>query len=114
MSNRIKQSVIALTLGAAVATAGLAFAQAGTAPAGSGVILAQAATAQGASPNAARLTLRDIYDRVEAAGYTDIREIDRENGRYEVKANNAEGRAVKLYVDSVDGKIIKEKMRDDD
>lgn len=113
MSNRIRKSIIALALGSA-AIAGLAFAQTDTASAGPSTSMAQAATATGTSQQAPGLTLKEVYDRVEAAGYTDIREIDREKGRYEVKATNAEGRAVKLYVDSVSGKIIKEKVRDDD
>lgn len=60
------------------------------------------------------LNIRQVYDKLEAAGYTDIREIDREFNGYEVKARNREGSKVKLYVDPRSGEVIRTKMRDDD
>lgn len=57
-------------------------------------------------------TLRDIYDRVEAAGYRDMREIELEKGRWEVKALDAEGRPVKLYVNDATGEIEHVKRKD--
>lgn len=63
-----------------------------------------------------QLNIRDIYDRVEAAGYVDIREIeyeeDRRGGHYEVKARNARGERVKLYVHPDTGVIERERRRD--
>lgn len=68
------------------------------------------------APAAPRLNIRDIYDRVEAAGYVDIREIeferDRSGGHYEVKARNARGERVKLYVDAATGTIERERRHD--
>lgn len=63
-----RRHLIALAAGAALVL-GIAQAQAQTpAPA--------PASATAAAPAAARLTIRDIYDRMEAAGYRDIREIE--------------------------------------
>jgi hypothetical protein len=62
--------------------------------------------------NAPQLTLREIYDRVEAAGYRNIREIEHEHGRYKVKAQNAQGARVKLYVNAASGAVEHTRTRD--
>lgn len=59
-----------------------------------------------------KLNIRDIYDRVEKSGYSDIREIELEKGRWEVKALNAEGQPAKLYVNGDSGEIEHVKQRD--
>ena len=69
---------------------------------------APAATAP-ASPH---LTIRDIYDRMEAAGYRDIREIEYSHGRYEVEAHNAQGQRVKLHVNAQTGAVERTRTRD--
>ena len=91
MSNRIKKSAIILALSSAAAMAGLAYAQPqvpGVAPVAT---LAQAAAPAGsaAGEKSAWLNLGQIYDRLVAAGYTDIREIERERDGYEAKARDA-------------------------
>lgn len=58
------------------------------------------------------LTIKQIYDRVEAAGYGDIREIEREDNHYEVEATAADGRRAELYIDLVSGEITKTKFKD--
>lgn len=68
--------------------------------------------APAATPAAPALTIRDIYDRMEAAGYRDMREIELSKGRYEVKARNAQGERVKLYVNAGTGVV--ERTRSDD
>ncbi|HCN70187.1 MAG TPA: hypothetical protein DIS96_00120 [Pusillimonas sp.] len=60
------------------------------------------------------LGMRDILARVESAGYSDIREVEKEKSGYEVKARNQNGQMVKLYVEPINGNIINEKRRDDD
>ncbi len=67
------------------------------------------AAAPATSPAAPQLTIRDIYDRMEAAGYRDMREIELDNGRYEVKARNARGERVKLYVNASTGVVERER-----
>lgn len=90
-----RRLLIALAAGAALV---LGIAQAQTpAPA--------PASATAAAPAAARLTIRDIYDRMETAGYREIREIEWDDGRYEVKARNAQGERVKLEVNGRSGEV---------
>ena len=56
---------------------------------------------------------RQIYDRVEAAGYVNIREIELEKyGHYEVKARNAQGDRVKLHVNAQTGEIERNRFDD--
>lgn len=70
---------------------------------------------QTAAPQApVRLTIRDIYDRVEAAGYHDLREIELEDGRFEVKAFDADGQPVKLYVNASSGEVERIKRKTPD
>ena len=66
------------------------------------------------SSSAKLLTIRDIYDRVDAAGYREVREIDLDHGRYEVKALNAQGQSVKLYVNARSGAIEQVRNRSND
>lgn len=69
------------------------------------------APAAASAPAAQRLTIREIYDRVEAAGYRNQREIEFERGRYVVKATNAQGQSVKLEVNAGSGAIERERVR---
>jgi uncharacterized membrane protein YkoI len=53
------------------------------------------------------LSVRAILDKVEAQGYRDISEVERDDGRYEVKALDAEGRRVKIKLDARTGEVVK-------
>lgn len=66
-----------------------------------------AAPATSAAPAAKELTIPEVYQRVEAAGYKEVRKIELEDGRYEVKARDAEGAKVKLYVNPHSGEVEK-------
>lgn len=105
-----KSSIRILVSSAAAAALALGIAQAQT-PAPTPAPTAAPAPAATSAPAAPQLTLRDIYDRVEAAGYRDIREIERDHGRYEVKATNAEGQSVKLYVNASTGVVERTRIR---
>lgn len=94
---------------AAALSLALGMAQAQTPPAPAAP---QAPAATASAPAAASaLTIRDIYDRVEAAGYRDIREIEWDQGRYEVKASNAQDQRVKLYVNATTGAVESTRVR---
>ena len=69
--------------------------------------MAAQAPAAASTQAAPQLNIRDIYDRLEAAGYRDMREIEWDNGHYEVKASNAQGQRVKLYVNASTGAVEK-------
>ena len=73
-----------------------------------------AATAPAAvSPAAPMLTIRQVYDKMEAAGYRNISEIERSSKHgYEVKAYDPQGQRVKLYVDPQSGAVTRSRFDD--
>lgn len=52
------------------------------------------------------LPLPKLIERLEAAGYRDIEKIERERGRYEVRATDRQGARVKLYLHPQSGELI--------
>ncbi|WP_370681708.1 PepSY domain-containing protein [Comamonas sp. GB3 AK4-5] len=83
-----------------------------------GVAMAQTpAVAQAAAPTALSwkaepgLTIRQVYDRLEAAGYRDLREIEWDHSHYEVKARDAQGTWVKLDVDGSTGAVLRSRNK---
>lgn len=57
------------------------------------------------------LTIRQVYDKVEAAGFRDIMEIERDSDYFEVKAIDPQGKKAKLKVDLVTGEILKSESK---
>lgn len=78
-----------------------------------GAILAPVVLAQmggDTQPAASRqqwLSLSEIQQRLEAAGYRDIDKIEREDDYYEVKGTDPNGRRVELKLDPVSGEVTK-------
>lgn len=73
---------------------------------------ATAATApQPASKVQPSLNIRQIYDRLDAAGYRELQEIEWSDGRYEVKGMNAQGERVKLEVDGNTGEVLRSRTK---
>lgn len=54
-----------------------------------------------------RLSVPQVAQRVSEQGYTDITEVELEDGNYEIKARDKEGRWVEIYVDGRTGKVIR-------
>lgn len=52
------------------------------------------------------LPLPKLIERLEAAGYRDIEKIERERGRYEVRATDRQGARVKLYLHPHSGELL--------
>lgn len=75
-------------------------------------VLAQTLSAPASTAGGTELSIKQIHDRVEEAGYRDIREVEREDDKYEVKATAADGRRAELYLDPVSGEITKTKFKD--
>ncbi|APX75996.1 PepSY domain-containing protein [Achromobacter insolitus] len=100
----IRNTLAALALGAATLTGAAAVHAQTPAPAPA----QPAATA----PASATLTVRQIYDTLTAAGYRNITEIELEHGRYDVKADNAQGQRVKLRVDAQSGAVLRSRIKD--
>ncbi|WP_447982433.1 PepSY domain-containing protein [Achromobacter kerstersii] len=118
---RIQKTLAALAIGASALVAGAA-AQAQTAAPAQAPAPAQAAqaaptpaaqTAPAAAPAAPMLTIRQVYDKMEAAGYRNISEIERSSKHgYEVKAYDPQGQRVKLRVDPQSGAVTRSRFDD--
>lgn len=102
---RIQNTLAALAIGACALVAGTAAHAQAAAP---------AATAPAAvAPAAPMLTIRQVYDKMEAAGYRNISEIERSSKHgYEVKAYDPQGQRVKLYVDPQSGAVTRSRFDD--
>jgi hypothetical protein len=103
MMTRMQKTLAALAIGGSALAAG--------APA-----FAQAAAPQapaGAAAPAPMLTIRQVYDKMEAAGYRNISEIERSSKHgYEVKAYDPQGQRVKLRVDPQSGAVTRSRFDD--
>lgn len=51
------------------------------------------------------LSIPQVHDRLDAAGYRNIEKIERERGGYEVRAADRNGQRVKLHVNPQTGEI---------
>src|SRR5690606_33103335 len=58
-------------------------------------------------PGPTDITIDQARDAVEDAGYTNIRSLEFDDGRWEVDARDDQGRKVEVTVDAATGKIIK-------
>ena len=103
---------LAVGLGGLLATAGFglgivqgAFAQSDQPVLGTGQEAAQAAPA---------MPMEQVLAQLKAEGYSEVYEIEREHGKYEVKAKNRDGRRVELSLDASTGKTLGTEEEDDD
>lgn len=64
-------------------------------------------------PAQPRLGIGEIVVRVEAQGYRDIEEVEREGDGYEICAKDAQGREVELEVNGATGRVEKVEVSDD-
>lgn len=109
---RIQKTLAALAIGASALAAGAAT-QAQTAAPAPAAPTPAAQTAPAAAPAAPMLTIRQVYDKMEAAGYRNISEIDRSSKHgYEVKAYDPQGQRVKLRVDPQSGAVTRSRFDD--
>ncbi len=58
------------------------------------------------------LSMEELVATLKQQGYSEIYEIERERGVYEVKARSENGSRVKLYVDPESGEILRKKTDD--
>lgn len=79
-----------------------------TAPAAATAATAPQAASKVQQPS---LNIRQIYDRLDAAGYRELQEIEWSDGRYEVKGTNAQGERVKLEVDGNTGEVLRSRTK---
>ena len=114
MSNRkaaravsVASLIAALALGAGIVSTTLA----GSDQAGAGV-QSPGACEDGRSSGPDELSMEAVLARLADEGYRDVTEIEREHGRYEVEARDAEGRRVELHLDARTGDVLKRELED--
>lgn len=77
-----------------------------------GVLLAPSmATENRAVPTGDRqwLSIAQVHDKLDAAGYRNVEKIERERGGYEARATDRNGDRVKLYVHPQTGEILNQR-----
>lgn len=106
-------AIAALTAGMA-GTAMASNAQGETQANAPATVMAQASQAPAADSPAEKteLTMEQVIAKVKEQGYSDISEIEREDGRYCVEARDAEGKRVEIYVDAKTGEIVEKGKSD--
>ncbi len=65
------------------------------------------------APASARLWLSipQVHEKLEAAGYRNVEKIERERGGYEARAMDRNGGRIKLYVNPQTGEITNQRIR---
>ena len=66
-----------------------------------------------ATAPAPAIPMEQVLAQLKAQGYSEVYEIEREHGKYEVKAKNRDGRTVELYLDAATGKALQSEEDDD-
>ncbi len=59
------------------------------------------------------LPIPEVHARAESAGFRNIERIEREGGRYEVKATDPSGQRIKLFLHPRTGEILERRTRDE-
>jgi len=103
-SQRLSSLVVAAVLATGVATLLPAVAQTPQPP----------AAAVDAAPKGKPLTITQVLDKLEAAGYRNIQKVETQRNGFEVYATNREGQRVELDVDSITGQVKRSKAKDQD
>jgi hypothetical protein len=57
------------------------------------------------------MSIPQIHDKLESAGYRSIEKIKREHGNYEVRATDRAGERVKLYLHPQTGEVVERPQR---
>ncbi|MCW8907901.1 MAG: PepSY domain-containing protein [Sedimenticola sp.] len=78
-----------------------------------GTAIAASSTADRAGSDADWLTIPAVHEKVIAAGYNDIHEIERERSGYDVEAYDSYGGRVELFVDPINGEVLDVRVKND-
>jgi len=62
---------------------------------------------------AADLTMVQVVQKLESSGYTNIHDVEKDDGVWEVEATAPNGTRVELELDLKDGRILREAPDDD-
>jgi uncharacterized membrane protein YkoI len=83
-----------------------------TAAVGAALLVASTLTLAQNAPT--EIGIKEVIAKLEAMGYKNIHDIEKDDGRWEVDATTADGRRVELDIDPRDGSIIRERPDDED
>lgn len=78
-----------------------------------GSAIAASSDTDRASVRADWLAIPAIYEKVTAAGYKDIHEIERERLGYDVEAYDSNGDRIELFVDPINGEVLDVRIKKD-
>lgn len=56
-----------------------------------------------------KITIQEALSTAEKAGYTGIRKIELEHGKWEVKGRNTQGKKYEIKINAMTGALTKEK-----
>ena len=56
----------------------------------------------------------DVIRSLESAGYTDVHDLEKDDGIYEAEATNSTGQKVDLDIDPATGNVLREEPDNDD
>lgn len=56
----------------------------------------------------------EVIRTLESAGYSDVHDLEKDDGIYEAEATNASGQRVDLDIDPATGNVLREEPDDDD
>jgi uncharacterized membrane protein YkoI len=101
---------LGITLALGAATAGSAIASNESEKYGSRSEYTTSGESSGSTGSA--LSMGQILAKVKERGFTEIYEVERERGVYEVKTRDAEGRLMELYLDAKTGEVLKSEYED--
>jgi len=79
-----------------------------------GIAFSAIVIAAARDPNAREVNADQVMSRIEAAGYTDVRNIHREGNHFDAKATDRAGKEVSLDIDAQTGAITREKEGKDE
>ena len=60
------------------------------------------------------LDVRGVTDALDAAGYTEISDLDRDGALWEAEARDAQGQRVELRISGIDGRVLHTDVDHDD
>lgn len=75
-------------------------------------LVALTAVALGTAPLLAtesQLSPNQVKQKLEAAGYTNVHDIEYDDGRYEAEATSKDGKPVELVIDPATGNVTSER-----
>ncbi len=78
-----------------------------------GWLLAPSFAGEGRTGERAWLSIGQVHEKLEAAGYRSVEKIEREHGVYEARATDSNGARLKLSINPQTGEVLSQKRKHD-